>query len=520
MYNKTYRIIIVTIILITLAGCTILTEQTPPPTNTPVPSNTPTSNPTFTQTPSPTFTPTASNKPEPSPTPTIEKPGRMHPEELPEVEFGDTGFSHTDINRPEISGTPITIDTEHFRIHYTLEGTDRVPEQDDNNNGIPDYVEQTARVMEYIWDTSINHYGWNPPPPDEGKGGDDRYDVYLIDVISRELAFGYAHGGHGYTLVGDNPLTDTVEYAAHNSYFVLDNDYARFAEDYYQYNPDFLEYLYGTAGHEFMHALQFGYNGEEEMTWIWEATADWYEDEIFDDYNGAVEVLDSVFKSPDTCQLAFGGDERIEDLYHWYGMWIFMRYISEQYSHETVRAVWENLIDFDGYAAFEITFVDLETTLDEVFVNFAIALLARDFEEPREYPVLRLEGSAKPGSLFIPTDGVGQMAMDYIEIDAEEMVTIYFEEENMQAYAVGLKDNLLHVFPVINGSTSIDAGYYIHSYVIVINLNKAETEDDCSFSDYALDIITGGVQLEASWTVSAKNFKTPAVEGLNELPWP
>ena len=66
--------------------------------------------------------------------------------------------------------------------------------------------------------------GWAPPPPDQGLGGDDRYDIYLM----HSAFYGYTEAAGG--KVGDNPMTpDVIEEDAYFSFIVLENDYNGFA---------------------------------------------------------------------------------------------------------------------------------------------------------------------------------------------------------------------------------------------------------------------------------------------------
>jgi len=243
-------------------------------------------------------------------------------------------FEYDDDERPILSSDEKILDTEHFRIHYTLHGRDAISSEN--------YINEMGNAFEYSWQIQIDQYGWAPPPPDDGIGGDNRYDIYIQNVFADGTA-GYTEGGDeryrglGQGVIGDNPLTDAVETRAAVSYIVMDNDYAELDEWAWEDGEvnllDPLDFMRSTAAHEFNHAIQFGYDGEEPADWLWEATASWMQDEVYDDINDAEEDLLAVFKSPDTCQLAYGGEERVEDENHWYGEWIFLRYISEKHGH-------------------------------------------------------------------------------------------------------------------------------------------------------------------------------------------
>ena len=82
---------------------------------------------------------------------------------------------------PALSGPEQVYDSTRFRIHYTLLGQDAVPKADDNANGTPDYVEQVVVVLEEVYRIEVEQFGWVAPPADKGFGGNDLYDVCLLD---------------------------------------------------------------------------------------------------------------------------------------------------------------------------------------------------------------------------------------------------------------------------------------------------------------------------------------------------
>ncbi|MBT3389267.1 MAG: hypothetical protein HN413_02550 [Chloroflexi bacterium] len=424
--------------------------------------------------------------------------------------FNDEGdYEYDAEGRPILSGTEEILDSEHFRIHYTSKGRDAVASAS--------YVDEVAQALEHVWKVEIDQFGWAAPPPDDGIGGDDRYDVYLQEILW-DGTFGYVEGGEDSRYrsdgqVGDNPNTAAVEERASASFMVLDNDYADL-EEFAIENYTVTSVMQSTVAHEFNHAIQFGYDGEEPADWLWEATATWMQDEVYDDVNDGIEDLYAVFKSPDSCQLAYGGEERVEDENHWYGEWIFLRYISENYGHQTVRTIWEQAAALDSYAALEAALNAAGTTLDETLRGFSLALLTREFEEGAAYPVLRLESTATGAGTFTPVDGVGQMAADYIEILANGVVTVKLDDDALTPLLVGIAGGQASVFEFNGAQASVDASAFDHLYLIVINPERAADEYDCYFSEYSVDISAGGQTQPAAETLSATNFSAPEVEEL------
>lgn len=451
----------------------------------------------------------------PSPTP-LPLSTRLSGEDLPLLEFGPPGESPRDRGRPRLSGPAQTLDTEHFRVHYTFEGEDGVSPEDTNGNGHPDYVEEVGRAMEFSWFAEIEHFGWAPPPPDDGLGGDDRYDVYLQNVMADDYA-GYTDSDGNDSLIGDNPNSPLItETGSTHSHIVLDNDYIEY-EEFQEPGITVLEYMRSTAAHEFNHALQFGYDGTEPHDWVWEATATWMEEEVFDSINEVRGTLSAVFKSPDSCQLTEGGEDRIEDSDHWYGMWILMRYMSEHYGHEAVLRLWELIATEDRYDAWDALMEEEQTTLEDLFRDYSIALLTRDFQEGLSYPLVRLEGRALIDETFVPLDGVQQLGADYIEVLGHETISVTLEGEGLSGVLVGVSDEYSSVHPMWANQASIDTSQYEQTYLIVMNLQRAGGPANCRFSPYEVRVERGGTPEAAAWGLPAANFAPPRVEGLESL---
>jgi PKD repeat protein len=260
-------------------------------------------------------------------------------------------------SRPPLTNEEI-YDTTHFRIHYTRTGTDAVyhPSEDVNPaNGVPDYVDWVAEDLEYVWSAEISSMGWLQPPPDQGEGGDTRYDVYLKNCPGY---YGYTNYSGGF--VGDNPNSLTViETDAYYSYMVLENDFAAFPGDR-------RENIRVTAAHEFNHAIQVGYDGTE-ATWLMEATATWIEDEVYDDINDNYQFLDKLFSTPDLA-LDTGYTS------YTYSRWIFMRYISEHHGGQTtVRSIWEHAVTQDSMDAVKAALLEVGTDFATLFPRFTAA---------------------------------------------------------------------------------------------------------------------------------------------------
>jgi hypothetical protein len=454
----------------------------------------------------------------PSPTPTLAPVStRLNGENLPDLQFGPPEESTIDRGRPRLSGSGFTLGTEHFLIHYTQTGDDAVASEDANGNEQPDYVEDVARALEYSWYAEIEYFGWAAPPNDGDIGGDERYDIYLANILPNNYA-GNTDSDRGQNAMSDNPNSPEIqEVNSAHSFIVLDNDYEEY-EEFRIPGITLLEYMRSTAAHEFNHAIQFGYDGEEPDTWFWEAGATWMEDEVFNDVNETVRALPSEFKSTDSCQLTEGGSDRVQNEGHWYGMWIFMRYLSERYGDEAVRRIWELAANLDGYTIWDAFLQEQGNNFEDFFRDFSVALLTRDFEEGSTYPTVRLEGQASGDGQFKPVDGVQQIAADYVEILGHDVFTIQLDSTELTGIAVGIREGQSYLYPMVNNRVAIDTRGLEHTYLIVLNLNRAKSEASCRTTEYTLSIVNGGTPQEPASVKSAKYFEMPKVEDITVPP--
>ncbi|MEM7347393.1 MAG: hypothetical protein AAF485_24405, partial [Chloroflexota bacterium] len=233
-----------------------------------------------------------------------------------------------------------------------------------------------------------------------------------------------------------------------------------------------------------------------------------------DELNASNEMLYAVFKSPDSCQLAYGGETRIEDDGHWYGLWIFLRYISEHHGHNAVRAIWEQTVNLDGYDAVEAALAGAGTNLTDIYQGYTVALLTRNFEEGAAYPTVRLEGEILTPQTFTPTDGVGQMGSDYIELKTTGLTAVRLNAPTLSGLLIGVRNGQATIFPLSEQQATVDTSAFDHLYLAVMNLNRATDEYACQMTSYTVDVTTGTQAQAADQTLPVPNFLPPSVEPL------
>ncbi|MFL2982860.1 MAG: T9SS type A sorting domain-containing protein [Candidatus Neomarinimicrobiota bacterium] len=197
-----------------------------------------------------------------------------------------------------------TYETEHFKFHYTFDGTDAIEDME--------YVTKMGHIFEQVWSFHIDTMGFDIPPLD----ANGFYEIRIENLPS--FYFGYA------VALGNESTCD--------SYIKMRNSYSssQFSGQSEENN------IKVTAVHEFFHAIQFNYNcyAVTQSLWFLEATAVWSEDELYDNINDLYRYMPNWFSNPDKAIS--------ESSNHMYGSFIFFQYIDEHLGgYETIRAFWE-----------------------------------------------------------------------------------------------------------------------------------------------------------------------------------
>jgi len=255
----------------------------------------------------------------------------------------------------------------YFKIHFAKTGTNTVfqPTVDNNGNGIPDYVDTCAAVLDHIWTKEIDSLGYNIPPSDGwypvtwDNGGDGKYDIYLLNLGSN-----YLGATHPETTSAPNPAL-----WSYTSWIELDNNYT----NYPAYHPQY-DWLRVTAAHEFFHAIQFGYDVSEmeEVSvdvvhpyWM-EMSATWMENEVYDYINDYIYYLPAFFNRPWISLRNFDG-------LHPYASVVWPMYLGERFGIDIIKEIWIRCGQTQGDNVLSAT--------DEILANVHGSTLNAAFQE-------------------------------------------------------------------------------------------------------------------------------------------
>lgn len=206
-----------------------------------------------------------------------------------------------------------THETENFSITWVTDAShpDAPDLTDDDSDGVPDAVESIVTAFEEARAFELDELGYQEPP------GSDRYPLY----VAQGARTGYTNqlpGGTG---------------RSKSSFIAIP---PRFVRTSYPMGR-----MRTFAAHEYMHAIQIGYDSEEDH-WIREASSTWIQDAFVDDLDSAHFLLQSFVPLPRSSLTADDGD-------HEYGAFIFLQFLTERYGggsvegRSLVRELWEQM---------------------------------------------------------------------------------------------------------------------------------------------------------------------------------
>ncbi len=234
------------------------------------------------------------------------------------------------VDRPDFLTDSTVSPSGKFLIHYTTAGDHAV--YSNVAGGSAGYVDSVAQIFDDVYDHIVNTLGYPEPLHDSSyaTGGDEKYDVYLLDFDGPYYGLAYADSLIE-TVDGDSLATSFLE---------LENDFDKLSK--YVNRP--LDAVRVTAAHEFFHMVQFAIDfSESEMVsnavggkaWM-EMSAVWMEEEIYDNINDYYIYLPFFFNDPTASIQQFQGPGDL----HPYASAIFPMFLSQKFDRDIVKSIW------------------------------------------------------------------------------------------------------------------------------------------------------------------------------------
>lgn len=378
----------------------------------------------------------------------------------------------------QLSGPEQHIQTEDFNLYYTTEGVDAAT---------PEYARLTADALQGLFALQVRQLGWAEPVRDD----DGRYRVYVAQ----------ANGSMGYTkpvqIVFDNPNTPRVrERAVARTVFVIDNDFVGMQK---AAPPESL--MRATATHEFNHVIQFGYDSEEGLNWLYEATASWIETTTVGPDQDATEYTETDFAAPQLCWTTNTDG-------HDYAQWTLLQSLSDQYGPGIVTRIWENAVAHDGFETMSVTLRDVGTTIPDVIERWRAQNFARAYDLAPVFPrAVHAENEIDGVGEYTAKGGVEQLAANYIPLDLEGRHSFAISgDANLQLIGLGVRDGEVHVIR-LGRSGVFDASSFEHSTLMVFNRALPDEPGACGPAGYSIDVATAtGTLARTTYRFSAEHF--------------
>lgn len=381
-----------------------------------------------------------------------------------------------------LSGPEQVLETRDFRLMYTLQGRDRTTE---------DYARATAEAIQRAYDTQINDMGWRAPVRDP----DGRYRAYIADA--GEGTMGYMKGVE---VIFDNPQTpDIRERAASRTILVIDNNLSEGRDE----GEDPMRLMRATAAHEFNHMVQYGYDSEEGLQWLYESTASWIETATMGEDEDAARYAVTDFGAPQLCWTTTQEG-------HNYGQWTLLQSLADHHGQRVVPRLWENAAELDGLETMTATLAEAGTTIPEALRTWRIQNFARDYEmAPRIDAAVRLAGSGK-GANARMSGNVQELGAAYHQVRAHGPQRYTLDGDgSLEMTGLGVRNGQVEVVPLgRDGVFSADG--YDFAVVMVFNADVPEAPGDCEDFRYSIEAsATQGGSYPVTSRVDARHFRTP-----------
>lgn len=382
--------------------------------------------------------------------------------------------------RMVLSGPEQVIETADFRLRYTLEGDDATTEE---------FARLTAETIQRAYSTQIAGMGWAPPIRD----ADGRYRAYVAEAGD---AMGYAKP---LEMLFDNPNTpDVRERIVARGLLVIDNDLGHGRDE----APEAL--MHATVVHEFGHIVQFGYDAEEGLDWLYESTASWIEIATAGEDEDASRYSEVDFGAPQLCwTTATPG--------HDYGQWTLLQSLADAHGERIVVRLWENAATHDGIDTMARTLEEAGTSIPEALRRWRIQNFARGYAlAPRMDWAVASGGQLKRIGAWSAGQPIEQLGATYLQVRLSGPHRYALRDgAGLELVGLGVRDGRVEVVPLGRDGVFDGAGYD-YAAVMVFNASTPERPGACEGQAYAIDVSRADAGMApAQYSLAAPHFRAP-----------
>lgn len=367
-------------------------------------------------------------------------------------------------NPVRLSGPEVVISSTDFRLHYTLEGGDATT---------PEFAQLTLDTLQAAYDLQVGQLGWAAPIRD----ADGRYRAYVGDA---DGAMGYMNPVQ---VVFDNPNTPSVrEGFASRGLLMIHNDLSEGRDETAE------RLMHATAVHEFNHLVQFGYDAQEGLGWMYESTASWIEIETAGEDEDAVRYADTDFAAPGLCWTT-------NEAGHDYGQWTLLQSLADAYGSRVVVRLWENAATHDGFETMSQTLAEHGSTIPEALRRWRIQNFARDYAmAPRLTRSVASAGSIKRDGTWSAGGPLEELGAAYVQLRARGARRFTLSgPDSFELVALGVRDGEVEIIP-LGRSGVFDTTGYDHATLMVFNAAVPGAPGVCNGERYEIEVAPSGDQ--------------------------
>ncbi len=380
-----------------------------------------------------------------------------------------------------LSGAEQVIETADFRVHYTTEGGDA---------STPEYARATADTLQEMLDAQVNRIGWAAPIRDSN----GRYRAYIAN----------ANGDMGYTksvqMVFDNPNTANVrERGAARAVLVIENDFANMGK---KASPESL--MRATATHELNHVIQYGYDADEPLTWLYEATASWAEVATAGADQDATGYVETDFAAPNLCWTTNART-------HNYAQWTLLQSLVDAYGESFVVRLWESSVQYDGFETMSRALQNVGATIPDVIRRWRAQNFALDYDlAPRFARAVRLDGAIRGDGNYASRTRIEQLGAGYVALRLQGPRTFELRgDANLEMLALGKRNGEIEVIALGRRGVFDPTGFE-YAALMVFNRAMPQRPGACSSVGYSINVgAANGAPPSTQYRFSAEHFKAP-----------
>ncbi len=266
----------------------------------------------------------------------------------------------------------------YFKIHYTTSG----------NNAVQYDINAFAIAADSAYDFEINFLGYPIPPDDNSVGGDNRIDIYILNIGAV----------YGFTEPEEEISPGSEKFTSH---IQIHNSFAGF------YTTG-INAAMVTIAHELHHVIQIGaygikYSGFELLDqYFYEMHSTAMEEFVFDAVNDYYAYIKSYFNRMDKAFATNSG----------YDLAVWNLYLKEKFDFNILKRQWELKANYRAIQAIAISIDERASSFNKEFNEFGIwcyftgsrAITGKYFHEGVNYPLVKPFSSvnfSSPGNSYM-----------------------------------------------------------------------------------------------------------------------